>query len=255
MFSIKPVCIIGFLEHRHNGRNAINTNIINPKILEYYNVKKYYKSNVEVNRHEQNMFIFSLDYLHSNIENYIELDIVYGVEINIIQVIQKNIEVEYDKEIAEIQIKNFSEFMYKHYNVEFEEPTETLALDICQQSNNIYVDSFLECTDITPDDINIYEYDIKITLINGGMKTGLESPITLLSKDIYKQFYFYIIKAGFKLNASSVLEESDNVENSSIIFNINASENIKTWIHSMKRKIRKKFHIIKSIEYETKFRD
>jgi hypothetical protein len=258
MFLIKPVCIIGFLEYRHNTKNSIKANIINPKILDYYNVKKYYKSHLDANNVDgiwnNAKNIFSLDYTHSNIENYIELEIIYGVEIDIINIMQKDTEAEHEKEIAELQIKNFAEFMYKHYNIQFDEPSETLALDISEQtyhndSEHLFLKEY-EDNCISPDDINIYEYDIKILLINGGM-SNKENVISTLSKDIYRQFCCFISKAGFKLNTSSILEESDTVENCSIVFNINASENIKTWIHSMKRKIKKKFHIIKSIEYES----
>lgn len=288
MTHVRPVCVIGVLEYRYKNHNFCSCKLINEEILEYYGISRFFKTNAivedEKEQANQSLGIFSLYSNKINDTNSIlSMEMLYGIEIDVISIMNGDADAAYEKELAELKMNNFINFMYSHYNLELDSPTEIMSLDIKYPEHNSlykYVNSYLKkdnCefankniydVEIIPMDLHDTECDIEIKLIksecmykksNINYLSHADSIMYNFSKDIHREFCLYIAKAGFKLNVSTILEpnnyedKANKLNNCTIHFNIYTSKNIKAWIHAMKRKIKKKFHIIESLEYKTRY--
>jgi len=281
MTHVRPVCIIGVLEYRYKYHSFCNCKLISNDILDYYGICRYFKTNAitedEKEKANNSMGIFSLYNNRNNFNDSVDIlsmELLYGIELDVISIINGDNDAIFEKELAEIKMSNFVEFMYEHCNIELDRPTEIMALDIKYpeyKSLYNYFNKYLNnekcnaenkeinASQISPLDLHDTECDIEIRLIKSESmykNSNKDSIMYNFSKDIHREFCLYIAKAGFKLNISTIVDDTElvNKDNGCIIhFNIYTSKNIKTWIHSMKRKIKKKFHIIQSLEYRTKY--
>ncbi len=285
MTHVRPVCVIGVLEYRYKNHNFCSCKLINEEILDYYGIGRFFKTNAivegEKDKANQSLGIFSLysnKIIGNDTDNILSMEMIYGIEIDVISIMNGDIDAVYEKELAEIKMNNFINFMYSHYNLELDSPAEIMSLDIKYPEHNSlykYVNNYLKkdkCEfsnkniygiEISPMDLHDTECNIEIKLVKSECmykKPNTNSIMYNFSKDIHREFCLYIAKAGFKLNISTIVEPSNSglsddimLENCVIYFNIYTSKNIKAWIHAMKRKIKKKFHIIESLEYKTKY--
>jgi hypothetical protein len=227
---ITPVCVIGTLEFRDCA--------IDNSILDYYGISKFY-INLEFEYVPAGpiYWINNLIYSHS-------FDIVYGIQIDIISISHEDKDSIFSKDLAEKQMVNFIKFMYEHYNLEYEMPSERICMIIPEK--NIQNDKKKIEYIVTPDSINNIECNIYIYL----NRIDDENIVYNESKEINKEFNLYIAKAGFKMNTNSIYSEDCKEKPSSIYFNINSGVRFKSWIHAMKRKLKKKFKSINKIEFE-----
>ena len=227
---ITPICVLGTLEFRDCT--------IDNSILEYYGVTKFY-INLEFEYISSGpiYWINNLIYSHN-------FDVIYGIQIDIISISHGDKDSIFSKDLAEKQMINFIKFMYEHYNLEYEMPVERICMIIPEKNIQNYKKNIEY--DITPDSINNIECNIHIYL----NQIDDENKIYSESKEINKEFNLYIAKAGFKMNTNSIFSEGYKEKQSSIYFNINSGVRFKSWIHAMKRKLKKKFKSINRIEFE-----
>lgn len=262
---IRPVCIIGVLEYRYQScDNGLSSNIVvNKNILDYFNVKKYFRTYVK--KETNNNIAKSVRTYLTTIQNsvlrrhtadsskYGDIELLYGIEIDCIGVSNGCPDSTFEKELAEHNMSNFIKFMYDHRGVEFDTQTELMALEIDDVDVDGDVDSVEDDNLLLPEDLYNVECNIQIKLVKvENMTTSHSSSVIYnLSREINKEFCLYIAKAGFKLNMNSILDpgKDPGFENCRLQFNIYACKKIKPWIHAMKRKIKKKFHIIEKFEY------
>lgn len=262
---IRSVCIIGVLEYRYQSCDSgLSSNVVvNQNTLDYFNVKKYFRTYKKT--HTSNIGILkSVQYYLSAINNnmikktncskYGDVELLYGIEIDCIGVGNGCKDSIFEKELAEYNMSNFLKFMYDHRGVEFDSQTELMALEINDVDTGENV--FEEDSVIMPEDLYDIECNIEIRLVRveNIMSSNVSfssSVICDLSREINKEFCLYIAKAGFKLNTNSILDpgEDPGFENCRLRFNIYTCKKIKPWIHAMKRKIKKKFHVIEKLEY------
>ncbi len=266
-YQLRPVCIIGVLEFRYQSNSKFGgSEIVSEEILNYYGIKKYYKANLStennsthINNIRYYLSAINTNFLKRDINRYGDIEMLYGIEVDCISVMNNCKEAIFEKELAEYNMYNFIKFMYDHYEIEYDSQTEIMALDLPEVSKYISSIGKNKKTDIviSPMDLHDVECTIDIKLVkveNIYSDNKQNSVIYTLSREINKEFCLYITKAGFKLNMNSITDPNQNtsVENCQLQFNIYACKKIKPWIHAMKRKIKKKFHIIEKFEYSLK---
>lgn len=217
------------------GVNETHDKVIPQDILKYFGVSIFYK---ELDRWPTSITasIASAAGFHCIQKSN---TVVYGIEIP-----TSADEDDLVRTIAEYTINSFVDFMYTHYKLEYEHYSEILCIKLKEELLHLYIPVHTR-----PEDINCLEYNITITNTQG-------TPDSIIS-DMKDSISLEIAKAGFKLNMAGIcLEPSEAasdmgiVSNSKIYFNINTCSDIRTWAHSIKRKIKKKFHCIESFKFE-----
>jgi hypothetical protein len=228
---ITPICAIGTLELRDC--------IVDNSILEYYGITKFYINlEFEYVSKAPIYWINNLIYSHT-------FDIIYGIQIDIISISQGDEDSIFSKVLAEKQLNNFIKFMYEHYKLEYEMPIERICMSIPEKSvKNVKRDINYN---VTPDCINNIECNVYIYL----HPISDENEGYNESKEINKEFNLYIAKAGFKMNTNSISSDDYKEKPISIYFNINSNDRFKSWIHAMKRKLKKKFKSINKIDFDS----
>lgn len=232
---ITPVCVIGTLEFRDC--------VVDNSILDYYGITKFY-INLEFEYISSGPIHWINNLLYSH-----NFDIIYGIQIDIISISHGDKCSIASKNLAEKNMLNFVKFMYEHYNLEYEMPLERICMKLPDDLNlkNMYnTDKKNIKYDITPDSINNLEYNINIYMD----KINNENEVYEKSTEINTEFNLYITKAGFKMNTNTISSEDYKEKPINIYFNINAGVRFKSWIHAMKRKLKKKFKYINKVEFE-----
>lgn len=165
--------------------------------------------------------------------------VVYGIEIS-----PNSPDDNINKLIAEHTVNSFVDFMYTFYKLEYEHYLEILCIKTKNELMHIR-----QQLGTLPENVNHLEFNITIYL-----ERGTPSKIT---SDLKDSLSIEIAKAGFKLNMACLCMEPSDLDQgfAKIYFNINTSHDIRTWIHAMKRKAKRKFHCIDSFKAEENIKE